>query len=152
MHALPMMSEYDCELCHSPGGEELWADSHCRVVRVTSHEGTTFPGFCRVIWQPHVAEMSDLTEREASHLMRIVQAVERTLRQQLAPDKINLASLGNLVPHLHWHVIPRWHDDSHFPSPIWATPSRIGAPRIIPSSTALSTALHQQLLPRSHDQ
>jgi diadenosine tetraphosphate (Ap4A) HIT family hydrolase len=115
MYALPMMSENSCELCSAPGGEVLWSDECCRVVRVTGHEGTAFPGFCRVIWQPHVVEMSDLTEAEAGHLMRIVAAVERTLRELLAPDKINLASLGNLVPHLHWHVIPRWHDDSHFP-------------------------------------
>lgn len=146
-----MMREEDCELCHSTGGEELWSNKHCRIVRVTGHEGMAFPGFCRVIWQPHVAEMSDLTEREASYLMRIVQAVERTLRQQLTPDKINLASLGNLVPHLHWHVIPRWHDDSHFPSPIWAAPNRIGAPRIALPNEALSAALHQQLLPWSHN-
>ena len=151
MYALPMMSENNCELCGSPGGEVLWSDAHCRVVRVTGHEGTTFPGFCRVIWQSHVAEMSDLPEAEAYHLMRIVAAVERTLRQLLTPDKINLASLGNLVPHLHWHVIPRWHDDSHFPSPIWAAPSRVGASRAIPSSATLSSALHQQILPRSHN-
>lgn len=147
-----MMTEDDCELCHSPGGELLWSDEHCRVVRVTSQEGTAFPGFCRVIWQRHVTEMTDLAESESSHLMRVVETVERTLRQQLAPDKINLASLGNAVPHLHWHVIPRWRDDSHFPSPIWAAPSRVSAPHMIPSSEALSVALHQQLLPRSHDQ
>jgi diadenosine tetraphosphate (Ap4A) HIT family hydrolase len=37
----------------------------------------------------------------------------------LHPDKINLASFGNVVPHLHWHVIPRFEDDAHFPAPIW---------------------------------
>lgn len=151
MYALPMMSENNCELCGSPGGEVLWSDAHCRVVRVTGHEGVAFPGFCRVIWQSHVAEMSDLPEAEACHFMRIVAAVERTLRQLLTPDKMNLASLGNLVPHLHWHVIPRWHDDSHFPSPIWAAPSRAGASRAVPSNATLSSALHQQILPRSHN-
>jgi diadenosine tetraphosphate (Ap4A) HIT family hydrolase len=45
----------------------------------------------------------------------------------MQPDKINLASLGNVVPHLHWHVIPRFADDAHFPSPIWASPQRDGA-------------------------
>jgi diadenosine tetraphosphate (Ap4A) HIT family hydrolase len=40
------------------------------------------------------------------------------------PDKINLASLGNVVPHLHWHVIPRFADDAHFPSPVWAQAQR----------------------------
>jgi diadenosine tetraphosphate (Ap4A) HIT family hydrolase len=45
--------------------------------------------------------------------------VERFLRDTLAPEKINLASLGNIVPHLHWHVIPRFTDDPHFPQPVW---------------------------------
>jgi len=152
MYALPMMSENNCELCSSPGGEVLWSDAHCRVVRVAGHEGAAFPGFCRVIWQSHVTEMSDLPEAEARHLMRIVTAVERTLRELLTPDKINLASLGNLVPHLHWHVIPRWHDDSHFPSPIWAAPCRVGASRTAPSSATLGSALHQQILHGSYNQ
>ncbi|GAB3263890.1 hypothetical protein GCM10027296_39740 [Chitinimonas naiadis] len=56
--------------------------------------------------------------------MNAVWAVEEVLRHELQPDKINLASLGNVVPHLHWHIIPRWRDDPHFPSPIWALPVR----------------------------
>jgi diadenosine tetraphosphate (Ap4A) HIT family hydrolase len=42
------------------------------------------------------------------------------------PDKINLASLGNMTPHLHWHVIPRFKQDKHFPQPIWGVPQREG--------------------------
>ncbi|OYV48125.1 MAG: hypothetical protein B7X10_03550, partial [Burkholderiales bacterium 21-58-4] len=66
-----------------------------------------YPGFCRVILQRHVAEMSDLGLAEQMDMMRVVFAVERTMRGVLVPDKINLASLGNVTPHLHWHVIPR---------------------------------------------
>jgi diadenosine tetraphosphate (Ap4A) HIT family hydrolase len=51
-------------------------------------------------------------------------AVESVLREQLDPHKINLASLGNVVPHLHWHVIPRYTDDPHFPQPIWSNAQR----------------------------
>lgn len=145
-----MTTEHDCELCYSPGGDLLWADDCCRVVRVTGSEGKAFPGFCRVIWHQHVAEMSDLTDTDAGHLMDVVQAVERTLRKQLAPDKINLASLGNLVPHLHWHVIPRWHDDSHFPAPVWAAAKRPSPTRVAPATGKLATALRGQLLSRSH--
>jgi diadenosine tetraphosphate (Ap4A) HIT family hydrolase len=46
------------------------------------------------------------------------------LRDALAPTKINLAALGNMVPHLHWHVIARFDWDSHFPQPIWGTRQR----------------------------
>lgn len=130
-----------CELCHSPGGELLWQDDRCRVVRVGGAEGAAFPGFCRVVWRRHIAELSDLSALEQQHLLAVVRAVERVVRAAVKPDKINLASLGNLVPHLHWHVIPRWRDDSHFPAPIWAAPERPVPARAQPESLALSGGL-----------
>jgi diadenosine tetraphosphate (Ap4A) HIT family hydrolase len=105
-----------CEFCERDGGELLWRDRRCRVVHVVE---PGYPGYCRVIWTAHVAEMTDLAPAERSHLMRVVFAVEAELRQLLRPVKINLASLGNMTPHLHWHVIPRSRDDAHFPNPIW---------------------------------
>ena len=113
-----------CELCDNLGGEVLWQDGRCRVVRVDGADGMAFPGFCRVIWQDHVGEMTGLPGADRRHLMNVVFATEAALRALLRPDKINLASLGNVVPHLHWHVIPRWRDDSHFPAPVWATAQR----------------------------
>jgi diadenosine tetraphosphate (Ap4A) HIT family hydrolase len=114
-----------CELCREDGGEVLWRDGFCRIVLVADLH---YPGFCRVILDRHAAEMTDLEESERAHLMGAVFATERALRDALAPDKVNLASLGNVVPHLHWHVIPRFRDDRHFPAPIWAAPAREGAP------------------------
>lgn len=110
-----------CELCDTPGGEPIWQDERCRVVLVNE---AGYPGFCRVIWTGHIKEMTDLSEPDRAHLMRVVLAVEATLRELLRPDKINLASLGNVVPHLHWHVIPRFAGDPHFPAPIWAAAMR----------------------------
>lgn len=124
-----------CELCETTGGELLWQDESCRVVRVSGDEGRSFPGFCRVIWRAHVREMSELTPAERSHLMSVVHATECAVRRLARPDKINLASLGNLTPHVHWHVIPRWQDDSHFPAPIWAA-----ACAAVPARAAVPTA------------
>jgi diadenosine tetraphosphate (Ap4A) HIT family hydrolase len=138
-----------CELCDSSGGELLWQDEVCRVIRVGGAEGVAFPGFCRVVWQAHVAELSDLSADERRHLLDVVQAVERAVRAAVRPDKINLASLGNLVPHLHWHVIPRWRDDSHFPAPIWAPAARPVPARPQPGSDALRTAFVAALGERS---
>jgi diadenosine tetraphosphate (Ap4A) HIT family hydrolase len=115
-----------CPLCE-PGAETvLWRDDACRVVWV---EDPDYPGFCRVILNAHVREMTDLPEDERQRLMTVVFAVEAAVCEVLQPDKVNLASLGNQVPHLHWHVIPRFADDRHFPDPIWATPRRPGRPR-----------------------
>jgi len=107
-----------CELCESEGGAPIWRDAHCRVVHVAA---PGYPGYCRAIWNGHIAEMTDLDEADRARFMRVVWALEAALRELLRPDKINLASLGNATPHLHWHVIPRFRDDPHFPNPIWGT-------------------------------
>lgn len=112
-----------CDLCTTPGDTVLWQDARCRVIHV---EEPGYPGFCRVIWNTHIREMSDLDTADREHCMRVVFAVERVLRAAMHPDKINLASLGNMVAHLHWHVIPRFVDDPHFPQPIWGLRQRPG--------------------------
>lgn len=130
-----------CELCTAPANAAVWEDGLCRVSLVGGEEGAAFPGFCRVIWRRHVGEMTDLPASEQRHFMNVVFAVETALRTLLQPDKINLASFGNLVPHLHWHVIPRWRDDSHFPAPIWAAARRTAPARQPPGAQALHAAI-----------
>jgi diadenosine tetraphosphate (Ap4A) HIT family hydrolase len=91
-----------------------------RDFRVVWPDEPGHPGLLRVIGSPHVAEMTDLQDDERSRLMHAVWTVELAMRQVLTPDKINLASLGNMVPHLHWHVVPRWRGDRQFPASIWS--------------------------------
>jgi diadenosine tetraphosphate (Ap4A) HIT family hydrolase len=113
----------DCALC-TPGAEDvLWRDARCRVILVGDAD---HPGFCRVVWNAPVRDRTDLAPAEREHFMLVVYRVERALRELLSPDKINLASLGNQVPHLHWHVIPRFADDAHFPDPVWGAKRRAG--------------------------
>jgi len=111
----------DCVLCREAGGLPVWQGAQLRVIRA-QEEG--FPAFYRVIWTAHAAELSDLSEVDRNTCMAVVAAMERVLRTQLQPTKINLAALGNMVPHLHWHVIARHDWDSHFPAPVWANPLR----------------------------
>ena len=68
--------------------------------------------------------MTDLPPESRRELMDVVYRVEAAMRQVLNPRKINLASLGNVVPHLHWHVVARFNDDACFPAPIWANAVR----------------------------
>jgi diadenosine tetraphosphate (Ap4A) HIT family hydrolase len=111
----------NCPLCDAPAGTVLWRDDFCRVVRADEPD---HPGFLRVILNAHVKEMTDLPPAGREALMRVVFAAETALREVMAPDKVNLASLGNVVPHLHWHVIPRFGDDPHFPNPVWGEKQR----------------------------
>ena len=113
-----------CEFCNSPGGAVLWQNALCRVVRVDEPD---YPGFCRVILKRHAREMTDLDATEREALMAVVYAVEEAVRETMGPDKMNLASLGNMTPHVHWHVIPRFVDDRHFPTPVWGAPRRESA-------------------------
>ncbi len=132
-----------CELCETTGETLLWRGELCRVVLI---EDADYPGFCRVIWNRHTKEMTDLNKDEQQAFMSVVFVVESVLREVMQPDKINLASLGNMTPHLHWHVIPRYALDKHFPNPIWGTPQRAGASKP-PSDwqASLSQRIHQQL-------
>ncbi|MGO4157574.1 HIT family protein [Cupriavidus sp. YAF13] len=111
----------NCPLCDTDGGELAWRGERARVILV-EHE--RFPGFCRVVWNGHVAEQTDLPEDDQAWLMRLVARVERTVRDVMAPDKVNLAAFGNMVPHLHWHIIPRYRWDTHFPEAVWAAAQR----------------------------
>lgn len=130
-----------CPLCLESGGEVLWAGERCRIVLV---DDADYPGFCRVIWQHHVAEMTDLSIADRMHLMEIVFKLEAAVRVITGAHKINLASLGNVVPHLHWHVIPRWRDDCAFPNTIWGRQERKGAERML-DRPGLSGQLQREL-------
>jgi diadenosine tetraphosphate (Ap4A) HIT family hydrolase len=133
---MPMIKQPACELCIQPGGEVLYRDDKYRIVLV---DDALYPGFCRVIWNAHAKEMTDLPAEDRALLMDAVWRVEQAVREAMRPDKINVASLGNVVPHLHWHVIPRYEDDAHFPNPIWGEVKRT------PSSAALGR--REALLP-----
>jgi len=111
----------NCVLCKDElkpeEGQLIWRGDDCRVITVNDPD---LPGFCRVIWNRHVAEMTDLSYGERDHLMTLVFAVEEAVRHVMHPDKVNIAALGNMVPHIHWHVIPRFKDDAFFPGSAWS--------------------------------
>lgn len=128
-----------CPYCDGRAEKVIWQDELCRVIEV---EDSPFPGWCRVAWNGHVKEMTDLSNDERRHLMEVVFAVESGLRLLLKPEKINLASLGTALPHVHWHIVPRFVDDSHFPEPIWAEQRREPAPRSTPMDFARLMHVH----------
>jgi diadenosine tetraphosphate (Ap4A) HIT family hydrolase len=132
-----------CPLCDAPGGLLLWQDDLCRIILA---EEPDYPGFLRVVLSAHLKEMTDLSPAAQQALMRVVFAAEAALREVMAPDKVNLAALGNVVPHLHWHVIPRFTDDPHFPNPVWGEKKR-DTPHATPADLAerLIAAISRQL-------
>ena len=137
-----------CELCAllaeggDPGDSVVWSNGRVAVLLVDDKD---YPGFCRVVWQDHVKEMTDLSPAERGALMDVVWQVEAVVREVMAPEKINLASLGNMTPHLHWHVIPRYRDDAQFPAPVWANAQRATPKPVLAARAALLPALRAAL-------
>lgn len=106
-----------CVLCTEHHPQELWRDSTLYVIDAADEN---LPGFIRVVMNRHVAEMSDLTDAERVHLWTVLNVVEKVMRETMSPDKVNLAEFGNMVPHVHWHIIARYRDDAFFPEAVWA--------------------------------
>jgi diadenosine tetraphosphate (Ap4A) HIT family hydrolase len=106
----------DCPLCLPTPHDLLWQDEFCRVVLL--HD-VDYPAYCRIELLAHVKEMTDLSPADRARTMKVVFAVETAVREVIQPDKINLASLGNKTPHMHWHVLPRFESDKHFPNSHW---------------------------------
>lgn len=132
------LAQQGCPFCEGPGGRVVFEGAKLRVIHA---EEAGFPGFYRVIWRDHAPEFSDLDPEDRVLCMEAVTVVELCLRERLAPAKVNLAALGNMVPHLHWHVIARFEWDSHFPSPFWAAAQR--------ATPADRVAAVQALLPKA---
>ena len=131
-----------CPLCSEDGGTLVWRGEKLRVIRA---DEAGFPAFYRVVWNAHVAEFSDLNAADRAHCMDVVVQVEQALRAHLQPTKINLAALGNMVAHLHWHVVARFGWDSHFPGPVWAAAVRERSEVQEAAVQALLPAVEKQL-------
>jgi diadenosine tetraphosphate (Ap4A) HIT family hydrolase len=122
-----------CELLASPA-TPVWRNARLSIVLV---DDAAYPGFCRVVWNSHVKEMTDLAAEERNEVMAAVWNVEAAQREVMAPHKINLASLGNMTPHVHWHVIPRYQDDAQFPGPVWVPVARTTDAAVLAARRAL---------------
>jgi diadenosine tetraphosphate (Ap4A) HIT family hydrolase len=139
------VTQVSCVLCAGDGGEVLYRDELLRVVLVDEAD---YPGLVRVIANAHAREVTDLAAADRQRLLAAVFAVESAQREALAPHKINLASLGNVTPHLHWHVIPRFADDAHFPEPVWGARQREPGPARLAERRARLAALRAAIAAR----
>lgn len=81
----------------------IWRGAFWRLIDAS--EAAT-PGTLRLIVNRHVTELSWLAKPEREQLFSLLQVIDESMRQELKPTKINIASLGNQVPHMHWHIIP----------------------------------------------
>ena len=87
-----------------------------------------FPWFILVPRRTGVSELTDLSEPDGAFLMQEMRIGARVLMALAQPDKLNIGTLGNLVPQLHVHVVGRFRSDPAWPGPVWGHGSRMPYP------------------------
>lgn len=111
-----LINSQNCILCNRQEHMVISSNSLYRIILV---EDEYYPAYIQLILNRHEKEMSDLLDREFNDVCLMLRKVECQMRRLFHPDKVNLVSLGNVVPHLHWHIIGRFITDRHFPNSIW---------------------------------
>ena len=112
----------DCPMCCR------WdADSELQIIElpqsyVILNRDQYFPGYTLLFTKVHATELFHLGQDMRSALMEEVTLVAQALYTVFTPDKINYELLGNMVPHIHWHIVPRFSSEPLWPRPIWADP------------------------------
>lgn len=69
-------------------------------------------------------EFSECTQDEKNAIWNALDVIEKTMLEYYQPEKINMASFGNMLPHVHWHIMARFKEDSFFPEPMWGSKQR----------------------------
>ena len=111
-----------CRMCtkwHDEPGLRIAMLERCHVML---NRDQFFPGYCFVFTRSHVTELFHLDPAARTAVMAEVSAVAAALDRAFNPAKINYELLGNMVPHMHWHVIPRSRYDHLWPRPVWSEP------------------------------
>ena len=135
----------NCELCEAAALKAFWKNQWFYAIDASTDE---FPCFIRIVAVRHVAEMSDLTSEERRYLWTILETAEECMIDCVNPDKVNYAQFGNMVPHLHWHLIARWKDDPYFPESPWGKKQRDVIPALLEARSLKKTVFLKALINR----
>lgn len=113
------MNASSCKACSGrwPPTDHYLFD-HTRT-RVYLYEDQFFPGWTVLVLKRHATELFELSTEERADLMEEVAFVARGLAEEFRAVKINYELLGNQLPHIHWHIIPRLAGDPAPLEPVW---------------------------------
>jgi len=112
----------NCPMCGKWAAEAELRVAELEHCYVTLNRDQFFPGYCFVFTRDHVTELFHLDRAVRHGVMEEVNRVAAALYRVFQPTKINYELLGNMVPHMHWHLVPRFADDPLWPRPIWSEP------------------------------
>jgi len=110
-----MSESYTCKEC----GFNLWLPIDCHGMLNASSLGLyndgRFPGRCLLAFDPHYENLTELDDEDLLAFMRNVRSVGDAIQKATGADRMNYAILGNAVPHVHCHIIPRFFDNDPNP-------------------------------------
>lgn len=115
-----LMNKTDCQIC------SRWdTDADLRIAELDHsylilNRDQFFPGYTLLFTKEHATELFHLDREVRTGLMEEVSRVAKALYDAFSPTKINYELLGNMVPHIHWHIVPRFASEPLWPRPIWS--------------------------------
>ena len=101
----------------------------------------------KIFTQTTYKEMSEVPKETRLMIFDLLDVIEKEMISYYMPKKINIASFGNYVPHVHWHIMARFEEDSYYPEPMWGTKQRestLSLPSFDVFCTQLKGILHEQ--------
>jgi diadenosine tetraphosphate (Ap4A) HIT family hydrolase len=101
----------------------------------------------KIFTQEQRKEFSECTPEEKDAIWTALDIIERLMIAYYVPEKVNIASFGNVLPHVHWHIMARFKEDSYFPEPMWGSVQRQGElelPPMAPFIEEVQNALHKE--------
>ena len=139
------MNEPTCKACQGSWPREDHVIADLGLSRAYLHEDQFFPGWTVIVFKRHATELFHLAPTERIQLMEEVNLVAKTLAQVYEAKKINYELLGNQLPHIHWHVIPRLAGDPAPLEPVWLVqhePVRLAPPNLPQQIQRIQTRLN----------
>ena len=113
------MSERGCVMCGKYAAPGPLLIAELETARAYLHEDQFFPGYVLLVLRRHATELYELPARERALHLEEVSRVAQALARVFQPVKMNYELLGNQVPHIHWHLVPRLTTDPDLRQPIW---------------------------------
>jgi diadenosine tetraphosphate (Ap4A) HIT family hydrolase len=114
----------DCPFCRPREDDNnLWLKvTSLSISTLYLHRIQTYRGYSVLVYDPgHVTRQSELSAEEWASFCSDLRLAQAAIAKVTKPDHMNVASLGNQIAHLHWHIIPRYQNDSRWGGPIWTT-------------------------------
>jgi diadenosine tetraphosphate (Ap4A) HIT family hydrolase len=110
----------DCWMCESLLKPEhlVFFESRCSIGKLNPDQ--YFRGYSFLTLKWHSEELYEISDRDRRSFLEDMSRVARALSLVFKPDKMNYELLGNGMPHLHWHLVPRYKTDSFWGRPIWS--------------------------------